>query len=101
MFIVDERFNLRGCGRQSSEIQAETPDQSIAIRLGLWLNVFRLKPRQDEIVDRIAWPRSIAHIGNGRTAERLKRPVRRFRICSATGNCGNLGALIDPGTRSE
>ncbi len=99
MFVIQECFGLRWGGRQSGEIQTEPTDQSVAISLGRWLNVFRLKPRQDEIVDRIARPGPIAYIGNWRTAERLKRPVRCFRIRSVTGHGGNLGALIDPGAQ--
>ena len=83
--VVDERLDELGVGRQAGQVEAQPAGERPAVGLGGRVQAVLLELRQHEAVDRVADPRRVLDLRQGRPLRGDQRPVRLI-----------LGALGDP-----
>ena len=66
---------LRGSRRQTGQIQGHAADQGGPIRLGRRFPTLLFQTMQDEMVDRIARPRPVCHLGQRRARRSSEGPM--------------------------
>ena len=67
-----KRLNLRGCRRQTRQVERGSSQKRAAIGAGRWLHSFLLEPSQYEVIDRILDPGVILDFGNRLLLNRLE-----------------------------
>ena len=74
-FVVQERMHFDRRGRQTGQIERDTPDQRAPVGFGRMLQPLVLQTFEHKSVDRIAHPILFAHLRKRRLLRRNKRPV--------------------------
>ena len=70
--VGEESLLLLGCWGEASQVQVHSPEESEAVRRGLWLDA---AGHGQEAVDRVVFPE--VSPGYGRSLNRLERPPRQ------------------------
>ena len=97
--VCEERLDICKLWRQSSQVEAQPPDQRVPRRPRSRLDALAFQPRQHESIYGVANPRLADHLGKSRALDRAVGPVRDFldRLIGG-GRLRPVRSAVDPST---